>query len=92
MEVSVPEDSVGDIMGDLNSRRGRIQNLDNKGRRSVVKALVPLAEILDYAPDLNSMTGGKGAYVMTLSSYDPVPAGMQGKIVEQNKRLEEDDS
>ena len=92
MEVSVPEDSVGDIMGDLNSRRGRIQNLDNKGRRSVVKALVPLAEILDYAPDLNSMTGGKGAYVMSLSSYDPVPAGMQGKIVEQIKRIEEDDS
>ncbi|TNF37441.1 MAG: elongation factor G [Deltaproteobacteria bacterium] len=86
-EVIVPEDVVGDIMGDLNTRRAKIQSMDSRGRNSVVKALVPLAEMLNYAPSLKSITGGKGSYTMQLSSYEPVPASMQDKIVEQVSRI-----
>jgi len=87
MEVVVPEDVVGDIMGDLNTRRAKIQSMDSKGRNSVVKALVPLAEVLSYAPSLKSITAGKGSYTMQLSSYEPVPASMLDKLVEQVKRI-----
>ena len=59
MEIIVPEDNVGDIMGDLNSRRGRIVGVESKGHSQVVKATAPMAEILRYAPDLRSMTGGR---------------------------------
>lgn len=86
-EVIVPDDVVGDIMGDLNTRRAKIQSMDSRGRNSVVKALVPLAEMLNYAPSLKSITGGKGSYTMQLSSYEPVPAGMQDKLVEQVNRI-----
>ncbi len=78
-------------MGDMNSRRGRIQTMETKGRNAVVKAQVPLAEILNYAPDLNSMTGGKGSYTMQLSSYDPVPAHLQDKVVASINRTTDDD-
>lgn len=91
MEIVVPEDHVGDIMGDMNSRRGRIQTMESRGRNSVVKALVPLAEIQSYAPDLNSMTGGKGSYTMHLDTYEPVPSHMQDKVVEEIKRIQDDD-
>jgi len=91
MEVVSPEESVGDIMGDLNSRRGRIQNMDTKGRYSVIKALVPLAEILSYAPSLKSMTGGKGSYTMRLNGYEAVPASMLQKTIDDVKRLREDE-
>ncbi len=91
MDIVVPEDCVGDIMGDMNSRRGRIQTMESRGRNSVVKAQVPLAEILNYAPDLNSMTGGKGSYTMQLVSYDPVPYAMQDKLVAEIKRLKDED-
>ena len=87
IEVVVPEEVVGDIMGDLNTRRAKIQSMDSKGRYSVVKGLVPLAEILNYAPSLKSITAGKGSYTMQLSSYEPVPASMLDKLVEQVKRL-----
>ncbi len=91
VEIVVPEDAVGDIMGDMNSRRGRIQTMESRGRSSVVKAQVPLAEMLSYAPDLNSMTGGKGSYTMQLASYDPVPSHMQDKLVAEINRVQEDD-
>ena len=91
LEVVAPEDSVGDIMGDLNSRRGRIQNMDTKGRNSIIKALVPLAEVLTYAPDLKSMTGGKGSYTMRLSGYEAVPASMLQKTIADVKRLREEE-
>jgi len=91
LEVVAPEDSVGDIMGDLNSRRGRIQNMDTKGRNSIIKALVPLAEVLTYAPDLKSMTGGKGSYTMRLSGYEAVPSSMLQKTIADVKRLREEE-
>lgn len=87
VDVVVPNDVVGDIMGDLNSRRGRVLNMETRGRNAVVKALVPLAELLNYAPDLRSMTGGKGSYTMAYHSYEQVPSHMQDKLVNEIQRL-----
>ena len=83
MEIIVPEENVGDIMGDLNSRRGRIVGVEAKGHNQVVKATAPMAEILRYAPDLRSMTGGRGTFTMEFSHYEEVPAHIAPKIIEQ---------
>ncbi len=91
MEVSVitPEEFMGDIMGDLNSRRGRVLGMDSKGKNQVIKANVPMSEFLTYAPDLNSMTGGRGMFTMTFSHYDEVPAQLAQKIIDElNKEKE----
>jgi elongation factor G len=74
---------MGDIMGDLNGRRGRVLGMDSAGRNQVINAQVPLAEFLTYAPDLNSMTGGRGVYTMEFSHYDEVPANLAEKIIEE---------
>ncbi|MCK5690771.1 elongation factor G [Myxococcota bacterium] len=79
--VEVPEESMGDIMGDLNSRRGRIQGMDTLTGISTVKAQVPLVEMLTYAPDLKSMTGGRGSFIMTESHYDPIPRDQVDKVI-----------
>ncbi len=91
MEVTVttPDDYMGDIMGDLNSRRGRVLGMDNVGKNQVIKANVPMSEFLTYAPDLNSMTGGRGMYSMKFSHYDEVPAQIAEKIVEEVKKNQE---
>jgi elongation factor G len=80
--ITTPEDFMGDIMGDLNSRRGKVLGMDNAGRNQIIKAQVPMAEFLTYAPDLRSMTGGRGIYTMEFSHYDEVPAQIAEKIVE----------
>ncbi len=88
MEVTItaPDEYMGDIMGDLNSRRGRVLGMDSAGRNQVIKAQVPMAEFLTYAPDLRSMTGGRGIYIMKFSHYDEVPAQISEKIIaEANK-------
>ncbi len=84
--ITTPEDFMGDIMGDLNSRRGKVLGMDNAGRNQVIKANVPMAEFLTYAPDLRSMTGGRGIYYMEFSHYDEVPAQIAEKIVEDIKK------
>jgi len=91
MEVSIitPEDFMGDIMGDLNSRRGRVLGMDSKGKNQVIKAQVPMAEFLTYAPDLNSMTGGRGMFTMEFSHYDEVPAQISQKIIEEINKAKE---
>jgi len=82
--LSIPEESVGDVIGDLNSRRGRPQGMDTVGGGlSEVKAEVPMAEMLTYAPDLRSITGGQGDYTMEFLRYEEVPAHLQQKVVEQ---------
>jgi elongation factor G len=82
--LSIPEDSVGDVIGDLNSRRGRPQGMDSVGGGlTEVKAEVPMAEMLTYAPDLRSLTGGQGDYTMEFERYEEVPVHLQQKIVEQ---------
>jgi elongation factor G len=80
--ITTPEDFMGDIMGDLNGRRGKVLGMDSAGRNQVIKANVPMAEFLTYAPDLRSMTGGRGIYSMEFSHYDEVPAQIAEKIVE----------
>ncbi|NNF98434.1 MAG: elongation factor G [Desulfobacteraceae bacterium] len=87
--VTTPDDYMGDIMGDLNSRRGRVQGMDSAGRKQVIKAEVPMSEFLTYAPDLNSMTGGRGMYTMEFSHYDEVPANLAEKVIEEVKNNEE---
>jgi elongation factor G len=81
VEITVPENYSGDIMGNLNSRRGRIQGMEPKGGTTVTKAQVPLAEMLTYASDLTSMTQGRGTYSMEFSHYDVVPQQIADKIV-----------
>ncbi len=86
VEVYVPEESAGDVMGDLNSRRGRIQGMDVRGSTQIIRAQVPFAELLNYAPSLTSMTGGRGSYHMEHSHYDIVPPHLAEKIVEESRR------
>ncbi|MEW5979835.1 MAG: elongation factor G [Acidobacteriota bacterium] len=85
IEVYAPEAYAGDLMGDLNSRRGRVLGMDVKGGMQVIKAQVPMAEMLSYAPALTSMTQGRGDYTMEYSHYDIVPAQIAEKIVAQAK-------
>jgi len=89
-EITVPDEFAGTIMGDLNSRRGRIQGMDNKGGNTIVKAEVPMAEMLSYGADLTSMTQGRGSFNMEMHHYDIVPAQLQEKIIEKAKALRGD--
>jgi len=81
--VSAPEDVVGDVIGDLNARRGRPLGMDSAGGMSEVKAEVPMAEMLAYAPDLRSITGGRGEFTMEFARYEEVPGHLAGKVVEE---------
>jgi elongation factor G len=85
VEITIPDDFAGSIMGDLNSRRGRIQGMDNKGGNTVVKAEVPMSEMLTYGVDLTSMTQGRGSFNMEMHHYDTVPGALQEKIIEKAK-------
>lgn len=87
--ITTPEDYMGDIMGDLNGRRGKVLGMDNAGKNQVIKANVPMAEFLTYAPDLRSMTGGRGVYTMEFSHYDEVPTHIAEKIVEAKNKENE---
>jgi elongation factor G len=80
MEIVVPTENMGDIMGDITARRGRVLGMDAKGKNTVISAICPVAEIQRYAPDLHSMTGGKGSFTMEFSSYEDVPAMLVDKI------------
>ena len=79
--VSVPEDAVGDVIGDLNGRRGRPLGMEPKGAMTEIKAEVPMAEMLNYAPDLRSITGGRGDYTMEFLRYEEVPAHLAQKVI-----------
>ena len=91
MKVTViaPDEFMGDIMGDLNSRRGRVLGMENAGKNQVINAYVPMAEFQTYAPDLRSMTGGRGIYRMEFSHYDEVPAHIAQKIIEATAKAKE---
>ena len=90
VEVCAPEEHSGDIMGDLNGRRGRIQGMDVKGSSQVIRAQVPLVEMLNYAPTLTSMTGGRGSYHMENSHYEIVPGNFSEKIIAEARREKEE--
>ena len=84
IEITVPDEAMGDVMGDLNSRRGRVQGMEPMGsEQQMIKAQIPLAEVLTYAPDLNSLTGGRGTYTMEFSHYDEVPAHLAQKVIDE---------
>jgi elongation factor G len=85
VEVHAPEDHVGDVMGDLSSRRGRVQASEGSGSHHVIRAQVPMAEMLEYASSLTSLTGGKGDFHMEFSHYDEVPAHLREKVVAEAK-------
>jgi elongation factor G len=91
VEITVPETNAGDIMGNLNGRRGRVQGMDPKGGSTVVKAQVPLSEMLTYASDLTSMTQGRGTYSMEYSHYEIVPQPIADKIVAAHKPSAEEE-
>jgi len=91
LTVTVPEAYMGDIMGDISGRRGKILGTESKGRKTVVKAQVPLAEMFTYTQDLRSMTQGRGTFEMTFSHYERVPADLQAKIVEEAARRREEE-
>jgi len=89
LEVTVPEESMGDVMGDLNGRRGRVLGMESKGRYQVIKAEVPMAEILRYALDLNALTGGRGTFHAEFSHYEEVPPQLAEKIIANAKQEKE---
>ncbi len=91
IEVTVPDEYMGDVMGDFNSRRGRVLGMEQKNNRTVVRAMVPLAEIMRYGTDLRSMTQGRGVYTIEFDHYEPVPSHLTNEIVEQHKREEEEE-
>ena len=87
--IEIPDEYMGDVIGDLNGRRGRVQGMDTKGSHQIIKGQVPLAEILKYAPDLRSMTSGRGTFTYEHSHYEEVPAHIVEKIVAEAKKKEE---
>lgn len=89
VSITTPDEHMGDIMGDLNSRRGKVLGMDSKGKNQVIKANVPIAEFLTYAPDLRSMTGGRGMFSMEFSHYDEIPAQIAQKLVEEINKSKE---
>ncbi|MCY4105849.1 MAG: elongation factor G [Chloroflexi bacterium] len=84
LSITVPESLLGDVMGDLNTRRGRVQGIENDGNRSIVHAKVPLAEMLRYGTDLRSLSGGRGHYEMSFDHYEKVPAQLTDQIITLN--------
>ena len=92
IEVAVPDDCVGDVIGDLNSRRGRVSGVETKGHTQTIKAHVPMAEVLKYAQDIHAMTSGRGGFQMEFSSYEELPAHLAEKVIKEAKgKIEAED-
>jgi elongation factor G len=90
VEIDIPDDTAGAVVGDLNSRRGRVQGMETRGRRAIVSSQVPLAEMLTYGTTLTSMTHGQGSFRMEMDHYDYVPSAIADKIISTSKRPTED--
>jgi elongation factor G len=91
VEVIAPDEAIGDVIGDLNSRRGRVLGVEGKSKSQAIKAVVPLAEMLEYAPTLRAITGDRGDYTMEFSHYEEVPAHIQEKLVAEAKKEEQEE-
>jgi elongation factor G len=85
MEVVVPDDSMGDVIGDLNSRRGKVLGVDSKPGGQVIRAHVPMSEVLTYSPDLRSMTSGRGSFTAAFSHYEELPAHLSDKVIKESE-------
>jgi elongation factor G len=90
MEIAVPEENMGDVIGDLNARRGRVLGMDGVGNTKVIRAQVPMAEVLRYASNLRSMTGGRGNFTMEFSHYEEVPPHLAERIIAEAAREKEE--
>jgi elongation factor G len=90
LRVTVPEENTGDIIGDITTRRGRVQGMDTVGGQTVINAQVPLAEILRYSNDLRSMTGGRGVFSMEHSHYEAMPSHIQEKVIAEYEAEQEE--
>jgi elongation factor G len=89
MEITVPDENMGDVIGDLNSRRGKVEGMETKSHAEVIKARVPMAEVLKYSQDLNSMTSGRGSFTMEFSHYAELPPHLVDKVVKETKAAQE---
>jgi elongation factor G len=85
MEVTVPDECMGDVIGDLNSRRGKVLGMDTNGHTQVIKSRVPMSEVLKYAPDLRSLTSGRGEFHMEFSHYEELPAHLAERVIKEAK-------
>lgn len=83
MEIVVPDEAMGDVIGDLNSRRGKVLGVDSKPGGQVIRSQVPMAEVLKYSPDLRSMTSGRGSFTVAFSHYDEMPAHLADKVIKE---------
>ncbi|MBN1594092.1 MAG: elongation factor G, partial [Candidatus Coatesbacteria bacterium] len=90
LEVVAPEECMGDVIGDLSSRRGKVIGTETVSGRQIIKASAPLAELAKYAPDLRSITGGRGSYTMQFMTYEQVPAGIAEKVIADAEIEEEE--
>ena len=90
VEVAVPDESMGDVIGDLNSKRGRVLGVEAKGKGQAIKAQIPLAEMLEYATQLKAITGDRGDYTMEFSHYDELPLHLKERVVAESKREKEE--
>ena len=89
MEITVPGEMMGDVIGDVNSRRGKVLGVNPGGSNQAIKANVPMAEVLKYAPDLRALTGGRGNFTIEFSHYEEVPKHLTDKIIEQSRKEKE---
>jgi elongation factor G len=85
VEVTCPEENMGDVMGDLNRRRGQLEGIDTKGMAQLIKAKVPLSELFGYVTTLRTITSGRGSASVTFSHYDPVPTNIGEAILAKAK-------
>lgn len=92
IEIIVPDEYMGDVMGDLNTRRGRVAGIEQRGKRSVIQAQVPLAEIMRYGTDLRSMTQGRGIYAIEFNHYEPIPSHLLADVIAASKQEHEEES
>jgi len=90
LTVTVPDDFMGDVMGDISSRRGKLLGTETKGKKQIIKAHVPQVEILSYAPTLTSMTGGRGSFSIEFARYDEAPPQIKDKVIAEYKPREEE--
>ncbi len=86
VEVVVPEEFMGTVLGDLNSRRGRVEGIEARGNAQAIKAHVPLANMFGYATDLRSMTSGRANYSMEFDHYEPLPTSLADEVIGKQRR------
>ncbi len=89
MELTVPDECMGDVIGDLNSRRGKVVGMDTKGHTQVIKSRVPMSEVLKYAPDLRALTSGRGEFHLEFSHYEELPPHLAEKVIKETKARQE---